>query len=91
MERASAARMAAAKPHGWVHAALGMGDTRHCASKLNNYQFLRIFFCQIFFYNCNLIVYKYSFENFAKNQTERDFSCEPLDLQAFFAWVCFFW
>ncbi len=37
MERASAARMAAAKPHGWVHAALGMGDTGYCADKLNNY------------------------------------------------------
>ncbi|MBN2427317.1 MAG: hypothetical protein JXK94_03175 [Deltaproteobacteria bacterium] len=37
MERASAARMAAAKPHGWVPAALGMGDARHCADKLNNY------------------------------------------------------
>ena len=37
MERASVARMAAAKPHGWVHAALGMGDARHCADKLNNY------------------------------------------------------
>ncbi|MBN2427722.1 MAG: hypothetical protein JXK94_05240, partial [Deltaproteobacteria bacterium] len=31
MERASAARMAAAKPHGWVHAALGMGDAGPCA------------------------------------------------------------
>ncbi len=37
MERASAARMAAAKPHGWVHAALGMGDAGPCADKLNNY------------------------------------------------------
>jgi|GEM_PF-3338543 len=37
MERASAARMAAAKPHGWVHAALGMGNPRHCADTLNNY------------------------------------------------------
>ncbi|MBN2427295.1 MAG: hypothetical protein JXK94_03055 [Deltaproteobacteria bacterium] len=31
MERASAAWMAPAKPHGWVHAALEMGDARHCA------------------------------------------------------------
>ncbi|MBN2427788.1 MAG: hypothetical protein JXK94_05605 [Deltaproteobacteria bacterium] len=39
MERASAARMAAAKPHGRVHAALGMSDAKHCAGKLNNYPF----------------------------------------------------
>ena len=38
MERASAARMAAAKPQGWVHAALGMGDAGPCADKLNNYE-----------------------------------------------------
>ncbi|MBN2428105.1 MAG: hypothetical protein JXK94_07200 [Deltaproteobacteria bacterium] len=38
MERASAARMAAAKPHGWVYAVLGMGDARHCPDKLNNYE-----------------------------------------------------
>ncbi len=37
MEWASAARMAAAKPHGWIHATLGMGVARHCADKLNNY------------------------------------------------------
>ncbi len=44
MERSPAARMAAVKPHGWVHAALGMGDARHCADKLNNYvSFIAIF------------------------------------------------
>jgi hypothetical protein len=42
MERASAARMAAAKPHGWVHAALGMGDAGHCADKLNNYKRIKV-------------------------------------------------
>ena len=36
MERASAARMAAAKPHGWVCAALGMGEAGPWAAKLNN-------------------------------------------------------
>ena len=36
MKRASAARTAAAKPQGRVHAALGMDDARHCAEKLKN-------------------------------------------------------
>ena len=36
MEKASGAGMAAAKPHGWVHAALAMGDVRSCADMLNN-------------------------------------------------------
>ncbi len=42
MERASAARMAAAKPHGWVHAVLGMGDARHCADKLKKHKIFLI-------------------------------------------------
>ena len=35
MKRASAARMAAVEPHGWVHASLDMGDAWHCIDKLN--------------------------------------------------------
>ncbi len=43
MERASAVRMAAVKPHGWVHAALGMGDARLCGDNLNNYKNICLF------------------------------------------------
>ncbi|MCK4690534.1 MAG: hypothetical protein KAT20_01915, partial [Desulfuromonadales bacterium] len=36
MERVSVARMATAKPQGWVHAALGMGGARISAPVLNS-------------------------------------------------------
>ncbi len=39
MERAIAARMAAIKPHGWVYAALGIGDAGHCAQTLDICEF----------------------------------------------------
>ncbi len=43
MERASVAWRVAAKPHGWVHAALGIGDVRPRADMLNNFKMTRLF------------------------------------------------
>jgi hypothetical protein len=42
MERASGAWMATVKPHGWVHAALGMGGAGPSTNKVNSYKYFLI-------------------------------------------------
>ena len=37
MERASGAWMAKVRPHGWAHAALGMGGAEPLTNKVNSY------------------------------------------------------
>ncbi len=57
MERVSGAWMATVKPHGWVHAALGMGGARPSINEVNNFFFVGYFFVIYAWYS--LMVFRF--------------------------------